>query len=54
LAELESLKAASKQNKEESLAELESVKTINANLNKKMAELSSQISNQHVSTQTTN
>jgi chromosome segregation ATPase len=54
LAELESLKVASKQNKEKSLAELESVKTVNANLNKKMAELSSQISNQHVPTQTTN
>jgi hypothetical protein len=54
LAQLESFKAASKQNKEESRVELESVKTVNANLNKKMAELSSQMSNQHVPTQTTN
>jgi chromosome segregation ATPase len=54
LAEFEAVKAASKQNKEESLAELESVKIVNANLNKKMAELSSQISNQHVPTPTTN
>ncbi|MGB3222619.1 MAG: hypothetical protein WBB23_07440 [Desulforhopalus sp.] len=54
LAELESVKAVSKQNKEKSLAELESVKTVNANLNKKMAELSSQTSNQHVPIQTIN
>jgi len=53
LAELESVKAASRKNKDESLAELESVKTVNANLNKKMAELSSQLSNQYVPAQTT-
>lgn len=53
LAELEAVKVANKQNKEESLAELESVKIINASLNKKMAELSSQLSNQYVPPQTT-
>lgn len=53
LAELESVKAASKKNKDESLVELESIKTVNASLHKKMAELSSQLSNQYVPAQTT-
>jgi chromosome segregation ATPase len=54
LAELVSVKAASTKITEESLAELNSVKATNANLNKKMTELSSQLSNQHIPTKTTN